>query len=146
MLKILVKELTLITIKTGEKFTFVKYKKHKSKNLVNLLLNLIKSIELIRKITLMILRLHMLVVILKLHLLTVTQKRRYWIEIGKFLYKKISKKRPEQIVIKENTSIIQFLNELSSNDKFKFKAKLTGNYIRISSEIFSWQIVIYGIF
>lgn len=37
-------------------------------------------------------------------------------------------------MVTEIPNIIHILNELSSNNKFKFAAKLAGNFIRISPE------------
>lgn len=49
-----------------------------------------------------------------------------------FLYKNPVERKPKPIMVNQTLNIIEFSNELSSNDKLKFEAKLVGNFDRIS--------------
>lgn len=58
----------------------------------------------------------------------------------------ILRKMPKPIMVTEFPNIIQFLNELSSNDKFKFAAKHAGDFIKLSPETILYKNLLHAYF
>lgn len=52
------------------------------------------------------------------------------------LFHKLTQKKPKSIVFTEITKTVEFLNELSSNDKLKIKDEIRRNFIRSSPKLY----------